>query len=63
MPIPPENVAMVGSDCPGADGNCGGLSCVGTDHSHGRRKVRSALPSVRVPAKKLCDSSPLAGAA
>jgi hypothetical protein len=61
-PVPPENLAMVGSDLPGADWNRGGLPRVGTGHSHGRRGVPLARPSVRVPAK-LCDFSPLAGAA
>ncbi len=60
MPIPPENVAIVGSDCPGADWNRGGPPRVGTDHSHCRRGVPLAMPSVRVPAKQ-CDFSPSTG--
>ncbi len=62
MPMPPENVAIAGSDCPGADRNRGGLPRVGTDHSHGRRGVPLATPSVRVPAKR-CDFSLSTGTA
>ncbi len=54
-PVPPEKLAMVRSDLPRADWNH-----VGTDHSHCRRGVPLAMPSVRVPAKQ-CDFSPSTG--
>ncbi len=53
---------MVRSDLPGAVWNRGGLPHVGTDHSHGRRRVPLAMPAVRAPAEP-CDFSPLIGAA
>ncbi len=56
-PVPPEKLAMVRSDLPRADWNH-----VGTDHSHGRRGVPLATPSVRVPAKR-CDFSLSTGTA
>jgi hypothetical protein len=70
MPIPPENLAMVGSDWPGADWNREkSTRLVGPRrgeerraHTPGGREVPLGMPSVRVPAK-LCDSSPLAGTA
>jgi hypothetical protein len=60
--VPPESLAMVRSDLPGAVWNRGGLPRVGTDHSHGRRRVPLAMPSVRAPAEP-CDYSPLIGTA